>query len=92
MGKRLDQRRELSANALPGASAERVGQRSLELTGPCARLEQRVSGCLLEPLQQQELLLLRVSREPTGVLEQLLEELGDAGALIGVGEAHVDVT
>jgi hypothetical protein len=92
MGKRVDQRCELSADALPGTRAERVGQRPFELPRPCARLEQRVSGRLLQPVQQKHLLLPRVSREPTGVLEQLLEELRDAGALTGVREVHVDFT
>ena len=93
MGKRLDQRRELSGKALPGARAERVGQRCLELAGPCARLDQRASGRLLEPAQQPELLGPRVGRKPTGVLEQLFEEFGEARALlIGVGTIHDDVT
>jgi hypothetical protein len=41
-------------------------------------------------VQQQELLLPRVSREPTGIVKQLLEEFGEAGALIGVKTDHVD--
>jgi hypothetical protein len=52
VGERLDQRRELSGEALPGAGADRFGQRPLELASPCARLEQRVSGRLLEAAQQ----------------------------------------
>lgn len=92
MSERVDQRRELSAKAPPGTGAERIGQRLLELTSSCARLEQRVSGRLLEAVQQRELLLPRVSWQPTGVLEQLPEQFDERGALIVVRTTHIDVT
>ena len=92
MSERVDQRRELSGEALPRAWAERVCQRRLQLAGPCPRIEQRGAGRLLEPVQQHQLFRSRVSREPTGVLEQLLEQLVDGRARTGGGTTHVDIT